>query len=102
MVWLGGEELHPVAEIVRLNKSVEVALECDLVGRHRGWRSESSAYPKGTNGRTRDQERYSFCKSPRHSLLLVRSPFVVEANKELQNPDIRECPSSHFLDVKAD
>ena len=35
MVGLGGQQLHPVAEVVRLNESVEVALERGLIGRRR-------------------------------------------------------------------
>ena len=35
VVWLCGEQFHPVAEVVRLNESIELALERGLIGRQR-------------------------------------------------------------------
>jgi hypothetical protein len=50
MVRLGGEQLHPVAQIVRANESVEVAFESGLIGCCRRLR----AYAKKACGCERD------------------------------------------------
>src|SRR5208282_2540612 len=52
MVWLAGEQLHPVAQIVGVNTSVEVAFERGLTGRRR--RSEGHAHEKKAPGREQD------------------------------------------------
>ena len=46
MVGLGGEQLHPVAQIIRMNESVEIAFERRLIRRNRSWSPKCYAYAK--------------------------------------------------------
>jgi hypothetical protein len=58
MVWFGGEQFHPVAQVIRLDESVEVAFDRGLIGWRRRWRSERNARAKKAHGRERDDSAH--------------------------------------------
>ncbi len=56
VVWFGGKQLHPVAQVFAMNESVEVAFDRGLIGRRRGGRPESHA---GANQGRGGERQYS-------------------------------------------